>query len=101
MIAGETMETEGAGKRNVLRQVEEFLIFDDKEVYQLDSTVSRLRPKSDKEAAADAAAAQGAIDNAMQKKLMLRLLTKDGRTVDVALPVSSFSDIGSMSIVAE
>jgi hypothetical protein len=101
VIAGETMETEGAGKRNVLRQVEEFLIFDDKEVYQLDSTVSRLRPKSDTEAAADAAAAQGAIDNAMQKKLMLRLLTKDGRTVDVALPVSSFSDIGSMSIVAE
>lgn len=101
VITGETMETEGSGKRNVLRQVDEFLIFDDKEVYQLDSTVSRLRPKSDAEAAADATAAQGAIDSAMQKQLMLRLSTKDGRTVDVALPVSDFSDIGSMSIVAE
>lgn len=100
-ITGETMDQENVGKRNTLRQVEDFLIFDDKEVYQLDTTVSRLRPKSDAEALADSQAAEAAKASALTKQLTLRITSRTGEILNLPIPISDFSEIANMSIVSE
>ena len=100
-ITGETLDQEGVGKRNTLRQVEDFLIFDDDEVYQLDTTVSRLRPKSDAEALADSKAAGAAKASALSKQLTLRITSRNGEILNLPIPLSDFSKIANMSIVSE
>lgn len=100
-ITGETLDQEGVGKRNTLRQVEDFLIFDDQEVYQLDTTVSRLRPKTDAEALADSQAAEAAKASALTKQLTLRITSRNGEILNLPIPLSDFSEIANMSIVSE
>ena len=100
-ITGETMDQEGKGESNTLRQVEEFLIFDDDEVYQLDTSISRLRPKTDAEALADAETSQRAKENALTKQLTVRITTKSGETIDVEIPLGDFAEISNLSILSE
>lgn len=100
-ITGETLDQDGIGKRNTLRQIEEFLIFDDKEVYQLDTSISRLRPKTDAEAIADTEKSQKAKASALTKQLTLRISTRSGETLDVEIPLSDFTDITNLAIISE
>jgi hypothetical protein len=100
-ITGETLSSEGIGKRNTLRQVEEFLVFDEDEVFQLDATVSRLRPKTDTEAEADAEKAIKAKTTALQTQLKVRVSMNNGKTIEVELPLTDFSEIASISLVTE
>lgn len=100
-ITGETMDQKGVGERKTLRQVDDFLIFDQNEVYQLDTTVSRLRPKSDDEASADSKAAVAAKVSALSKQLTLRITSRSGEILNIDIPLKDFSDIASMSIVSQ
>jgi hypothetical protein len=76
-------------------------IFDDKEVYQLDTSISRLRPKTDAEALADAENSKRAKENALTKQLTVRITTKSGETIDVEIPLGDFAEISNLSILSE
>ncbi len=100
-ITGETFETDLVGKSEKLFQVEDFVIFEGQEVFKMDASQSRLRPKTDAEAASDVVRQEELQKSAQNKTVKVRLLTTDGKTVDIALPVGSFSEISNISIITE
>jgi hypothetical protein len=67
----------------------------------MDASQSRLRPKTDAEAASDVVRQEELQKSAQNKTVKVRLLTTDGKTVDIALPVGSFSEISNISIITE
>ena len=100
-ITGETFETDLVGKSEKLFQVEDFVIFEGQEVFKMNGSQSRLRPKTEAEAASDVVKQEELQQNAQNKTVKVRLLTTGGKTVDISLPVSSFSEISNISIVTE
>lgn len=98
-ITGETFDTEMIGKSGRLYQVEDFIVFDGEESFKMDVSESRLRPKSDAEASADTKAQETLKTNAQSRTIVIRVLTVDGKTQDVPLPLSDFADIANISIL--
>ena len=100
-ITGETFNTDLIGKSEKLFQIEDFVVFEGQEVFKMDTSESRLKPKTDDEAASDVAKQTRLRTDAQKKSVKVRMLTKDGGTVDVALPVDSFAEIVSISVITE
>ena len=100
-ITGETFETKLIGESERLFQVEDFVIFEGEEVFKMDTSESRLKPKTDAEAKSDVAAQEQLQQNAQMKSVKVRVMTVDGETVDVVLPVTDFASIASVSILTE
>ena len=100
-ITGETFKTELIGTSETLFQVEDFVVFEGDETFKMDTSESRLRPKTDDEVAGDVAKQIELQTNAQTKTVKVRMLTSVGDTVDIVLPVSSFSEIMSISIITE
>lgn len=98
-ITGETFDTEMIGESERLYQVEDFIVFDGQDSFKMDASESRLRPKSDAEAAADTKAQAALKQSAQERTIVIRVLTVDGKTQDVPLPLSDFSDIANISIL--
>ena len=81
--------------------IEDFVIFDDNEVFKRDTSASRLRPKTEEEVIVSQKEAEENLLKAMKKTVLVRISKADGSTVDIPLPISSFSDILSLQIVRE
>lgn len=101
-ITGETFQNDLVGKSEKLFQVEDFVVFDgQKMTFKMDTSEARLKPKTDEEVASDVAKQKELQTNAQTKSIKVRMLTTNGDTVDIALPVDNFSDIVSISILTE
>ena len=100
-ITGETFKTDLVGKSEKLFQVEDFVVFEGQMTFKMDTSESRLKPKMDDEVASDVAKQKELQTSAQTKTVKVRMLTSTGDTVDIALPVNSFSDIISISILTE
>lgn len=100
-ITGETFRSDMIGKSERLFQVEDFIVFDDQAVYKMDTSASRLRPKSDDEVAQDVAQQQQIQSSAQTTSIMVRILTTDGKINDIPLPIASFGEIANISIISE
>ena len=101
-ITGETFQNDLVGKSEKLFQVEDFVVFDgQKMTFKMDTSEARLKPKTDEEVASDVAKQKELQTNAQTKSVKVRMLTTNGSTVDIALPVDNFSDIVSISILTE
>ena len=100
-ITGETFRSDMIGKSEQLFQVEDFIVFDEQAVYKMDSSASRLRPKSDDEVAQDVSKQEQIQNSAQTTSVLVRILTTDGKIKDVPLPITSFQDIANISILTE
>ena len=100
-ITGETFETDLIGESENLFQVEDFVVFDDRATFKMDTSESRLKPKSDDEVATDVAKQKSLKTSAQTKTVKVRMSTTSGETIDVALPVNNLSEITSISILTE
>ena len=100
-ITGETFKTDLVGKSEKLFQVEDFVIFEGQKTFKMDTSESRLKPKTDDEVASDVAKQKELQTSAQTKTVKVRMLTATGDTVDIALPVDSFAAIISISILTE
>lgn len=100
-ITGATLETDIFEDSRTLHRIQDFVVFDDHTVWQMDNGPSRLRIKSEDEVSADAEALSLRTDALMEKSLVMRIATTSGETIDVPLPVETFSDIGSMQLIVE
>ena len=60
-----------------------------------------MKPKSEDEAQADTAREKDLIKSVSLKNLVLRLTLKNGKSLDVDLPVEKFSDLSKMEVVTE
>ena len=100
-ITGETFETDLIGESEKLFQVEDFVVFDDRATFKMDTSESRLKPKSDDEVATDVGKQMSLKTSAQTKTVKVRMLTTSGETIDVALPVNNLSEITSISILTE
>jgi hypothetical protein len=100
-ITGETFSSDMIGKSDKLFQIEDFIIFDGNEVYKMDATPSRLRAKSEDEVKQDAINQEQLQVAAQSSTVTIRLMTVDGEIKDVPLPVSSFGEIASISILSD
>jgi len=67
----------------------------------MDSSASRLRPKSDDEVAQDVSKQEQIQNSAQTTSVLVRILTTDGKIKDVPLPITSFQDIANISILTE
>ena len=100
-ITGETFETALVGESEKLFQVENFVVFEDQKTFKMDTSEARLKPKTDENVASDVAKQKDLQANAQTKSVKVRMLTANGDTVDIALPVDNFADIISISILTE
>lgn len=100
-ITGETFRSDMIGKSEQLFQVEDFIVFDEQAVYKMDSSASRLRPKSDDEVAQDVSKQEQIQNSAQTTSVLVRILTTDGKIKDVPLPITSFQDVANISILTE
>ena len=98
-ITGETFNSDYFGKSDKLYQVEDFIIFDGARVFKMDSSPSRLRTKSNDEVKKDVAEQEKLQGSAQETKVIVRVMTTDGKIQDVVLPVSSFKEISSISLL--
>ena len=67
----------------------------------MDSSPSRLRPKTDDEVAEDILIQEKIKVDAQDKKIFVRLLKTDGSFVEIPLPVSGFDEISNIEIRRE
>ena len=100
-IEGASFQGGTAGKRDTLYSVEDFVLFDTDLAIKRDAGLSRMKPKSEDEAQADTAREKDLIKSVSQKNLVLRLTLKNGKSLDVDLPVEKFSDLSKMEVVTE
>jgi len=100
-ITGETFTTDLIGESGRLFQVEDFVVFEGDEIFKMDTSESRLRPKTDSEAKSDVVAQEELQQRALSESIKIRVMTVDGETVDIALPINDFASIKSVSIVTE
>ena len=103
-ISGETMSNAFTNDANKLFKVEDFVIFDSDWgpiTYKMDASESRLKPKSDSEAVTDAQKQELLKSTNLDKRLIVRIKSKDGTTVDVPLPIKDFGEIGTLTLVRE
>ncbi|MDA8760181.1 hypothetical protein N9M89_01200 [Amylibacter sp.] len=98
-ITGETFSSDYLGNSDKLYQVEDFIIFNDAMVFKMDSSPSRLRTKSNDEVKKDAAEQEKLQGSAQESEVIVRVMTTDGKIQDVVLPVSSFKEISSISLL--
>jgi Na+-transporting NADH:ubiquinone oxidoreductase subunit NqrC len=69
-------------------------------IFKMDSSPSRLRTKSNDEAEKDAAEQEKLQSSAQESEVIVRVMTTDGKIQDVVLPVSSFKEISSISLLS-
>jgi hypothetical protein len=100
-ITGETFSTELLSDSNSLYLSEDFVIFNDSGVFKRDISASRLQTKTDQEVLDDIEKQRELLDNSLNKSVLVRLIKIDGTIVDVALPVSTFGEISSLSLIIE
>jgi hypothetical protein len=100
-ITGETFKDELIGKAENLYQVEDFVIFGEDDVFKIDVSPSRLRPKTDEEVASSVALQKKLKNEALSQSLVVKVLKKDGSTLDVKLPIGDFSEVENISVVRE
>lgn len=100
-ITGETFKTALVGDSESLFLVEDFVIFEGQEVFKMDSSESRLRPKTDNEARNDATDQAKLQQMSQAKSVKLKIVTVSGEKVEVTLPVEDFAAIASVSIVED
>ena len=100
-ITGETFQSKIGMGRERLFQIEEFVLFKDGYVFKMDNSESRLKPKTDDEAKIDAEEQKQLQKSSQQNSMKVRVLTIDGETVDVVLPVTDFASIAIVSILTE
>ena len=99
-ITGETFSSDYHGDSDKLYQVEDFIIFNDSMIFKMDSSPSRLRTKSNDEAEKDASEQEKLQSSAQESEVIVRVMTTDGKIQDVVLPVSSFKEISSISLLS-
>lgn len=103
-ISGETMSNAFINDANKLFKVEDFVIFNSDWgpiTYKMDASESRLKPKSDSESVIDAQKQELLKSTHLDKRLIVRIKSKDGTTIDVPLPIRDFGDIGTLTLVRE
>jgi hypothetical protein len=98
-ITGETFNSNLIADSVKLSQVEDFIFFDEANVFKMDSTPSRLRAKSNDEVKEDMIKQENLQSSAQESKVIVRVMTNDGKIQDVVLPVNSFKEISSISLL--
>ena len=62
---------------------------------------SRLRPKTNEEVVEDVKSQEKLKSEVLSQSLIVRILKKDGNTIDVKLPINDFSLVSNISIINE
>ena len=81
--------------------VEDVVIFGERSLLKRDTQKVWMRPMSDEEANIVQSEAEQTTEMSLNKNVVVRVRTKDGRTIDVDLPIADFSEIADMTIVVE
>lgn len=81
--------------------VEDVVIFDDSNLMKRDSSKTYLQSISDTEATDKQTKTEDANRALLDKNVVLKVRTKDGKTIDIDLPVSDFSQIVGLSFEVE
>jgi len=100
-ITGETFKDKLIGKAEKLYRVEDFIIFEEGKVFKIDVSPSRLRPKTNEEVVEDVKSQEKLKSEVLSQSLIVRILKKDGNTIDVKLPINDFSLVSNISIITE
>ena len=79
--------------------VEDYLVFGENDARKIDLRETRLKPKSDEEAKSDAEMAKELVNELSSQSISLKVELKNGKIEVVNIPVSSFSEVKSISIL--
>jgi len=101
IIEGATMKGGVSPDAEHLYLVEDFVLFDDREVLQRDASISRMKPKTDKEAEEDTKKDKEIINSSRKKNLLLRVSLSNGKSVEIPIPASTFGEILKMEVLSE
>jgi len=70
-------------------------------IFKIDVSPSRLRPKTNEEVVEDVKSQEKLKSEVLSQSLIVRILKKDGNTIDVKLPINDFSLVSNISIINE
>ncbi len=100
-ITGQTLESGNWGTYKHIYIVEDYVAFDGRKGRKIDLRQSRLRPKSDHEAQADAEKAKLQLTEMQKGRVNWRIIRMDGSEETIPLPISSLADLKSIVVIAE
>jgi hypothetical protein len=100
-IIGNRFNNTVIGNSQRLWAVEDVVIFDERNLLKRDTQKVWLKPLSEQEAVEMLSATKAATQSLMEKHVIVRVRTKDGKTIDVELPISNFSEIVDLALLVE
>lgn len=100
-IIGNTFTNKLVGNAKHLWAIEDVVIFDDRNLLKRDTQKVWLKSIDDAEATALQAGIEAKTKSVMEKNIFVRVRTKDGKTVEVELPISDFSQIVELTLLME
>jgi len=101
-ITGETFYSESIiSKSNVLYVVEDFVLFDDYDVFKRDASHARLKGKSEEEVAKGVKEESQRIENLSKKQLLAVITLSDGNVVEVPLGIQDLDGVKKIELVVE
>lgn len=89
------------GNSERLWAVEDVVVFDERNVLKRDTQKVWLKSIGNEESEALQQRSKDASQSFLDKHVVVRIRTRDGKTINVELPVSSFSDITDLTLLVE
>ena len=101
-ITGETFYSEDMiSKSNVLYTVEDFVLFDERNVFKRDASEARLKVKTEEEIIKDVSEQSKSINDLSVKQLLAVITLSDGNVVEVPLGITDFDDVKKIELLVE
>ena len=100
-ITGQSIKSEGWGTYEQLHLIEDYVVFGEGRAKKIDLRQSRLKPKSDSEAKADAEHAQQELTKLQEGKVHVKVTRVDGSEEVIPLPIKSLGELKSIVVIAE
>jgi len=88
-------------KSNVLYTVEDFVLFDERNVFKRDASEARLKVKTEEEIIKDVSEQSKSINDLSVKQLLAVITLSDGNVVEVPLGITDFDDVKKIELLVE
>ena len=101
-ITGETFKSNSIiSESNVLYVLDDLVLFEDKNVFKRDSSVSRLKPKTDDEVKEDKINEEKRIETLGEKQVNAIITFSNGKSIEVPLGFDTLDGVAKIELVSQ
>ena len=100
-ITGHKLSVDLFRETEMVYEVEDIVLFDDRFALKRDATASRLRVKTQIEILEDVAMMEKQLEELGEEKLILRITDMNGERHDISLPISSLAEVTEIRLMTQ